>query len=198
MMTKRSIVLVTITMLLSLPVLGANLSITRVWPERLVYRPGETATIQVDVTNAGGAPSTGKVSLVIHSGLDTVEALPVQAATFPAKGKNTLTFTFRIPAGRKWGHQAVAAVVEDGTEARAAGSDYFAVGTNPWEVGHYVTVFGLRDASKNGYIDRQLIPRYRKSYVTIVEGYSWQPSVFDGMAPELDVWRSGQGGYKES
>ncbi|HEY3417111.1 MAG TPA: glycoside hydrolase family 66 protein [Armatimonadota bacterium] len=197
-MTRKQLALWTLLLLLALPALGANLSITRVWPDRLVYRPGETATIAVDIANAGGAASSAKVSLVINSGLDTVETLPVQAVTIPAKGKNTLGFLYKVPTTHKWGHQALAAVVEDGTDARTTGSEYFTVGTNPWEVGHYVTVFGLRGAQQSGYIDNQLIPKYRKAYISTVEGYSWQPSVFDGMAPDIAVWRSGQGGYKES
>ena len=42
-------------LLAGLPAQAGTLTLTRVWPEKIVYRPGEKATIRVDVANTGAA-----------------------------------------------------------------------------------------------------------------------------------------------
>jgi hypothetical protein len=79
----------------------------------------------------------------------------------------------------------------------AVGGEFFTVGTNPWEVGHYMTCFGLYGGKKDGSIDSYRIAGYRKGYITCVEAYSMMPSVFDNMTPASDIWWEGQGGLKE-
>ncbi|HEY3415364.1 MAG TPA: glycoside hydrolase family 66 protein, partial [Armatimonadota bacterium] len=51
---------------------------------------------------------------------------------------------------------------------------------------------------KNGGIDNIIMPRFRRTYITMLEAYSWAPSTFDGMVPDLNVWRTGQSGFRES
>lgn len=174
-----------------------RVAVTRVWPEKLVYPPGETAKITVDLENKTKEALSPSVSLTINYRLVDSDALPAQPASLAAGGKATLTFSYPVPKGRKWGHEALALVKAAGGEVLGKGREFFTVGDNPWEVGHYITCFQIRDAKKNKQIDDSMIPKYRRSYITTVEGYSWQPSVFDCMAPSVDQWRSGQGGYKE-
>ncbi len=175
-----------------------TLSVTRVWPEHICYKPGETARIDVWVTNGGAATATATVTLTILHGLNEAEELPGQTLTIPAGKITVVTFSYPIPRSRKWGHEALATVSGFAGAVQASGYEYFTVGSNPWEVGHYSTLFWIRDGKKNGRIDNEILPRFRKLYITTIEGYSWQPSVFDGLAPGIDVWRSGQGGYMES
>ena len=175
----------------------AKVAITRVWPAKIVYKPGETAKITVDLENKTKDALTASVSLAINYGLVARDELPAQSASLPAGGKATVTFAYPVPKGRKWGHAVMALVKAAGGETLAQGREFFAVGNNPWEVGHYITMFGLRGWKQNGRIDNGLLPSFRAGYITTIEGYSWQPSVFDEMTPDTETWRSGQGGYKE-
>jgi len=173
-----------------------NITIARVWTEKICYKPGETAKITVDVANSGNAAVSSQVSLSVSHGLDSHDVLPAQTLTIPAKGKATVTFTYAVPPDRKWGHEVVATATEPGAEAATA-REYFTVGKNPWEVGHYITCFFLRGKKESGEIDNVLIPRYRKNYITCIEGFSNMPSQFDDMTPDTETWRSGQGWYAE-
>lgn len=173
------------------------LTVTRVWPERIVYRPGETATIDVDLANPGNAAVTANVAIEVRHGLDAKDETQRQAVTVPAGGNATARFRYAVPKGRKWGHEAMATLTDDRGVVQSTGHEYFTVGENPWELGHYMTLFWIRGKKKDGSIDSEILPRFRKGYVTTIEAYSWEPSVFDNMAPNMEVWRSGQGDYKE-
>ncbi len=171
---------------LALPAWCGNLSIVRVWPEKICYKPGETATLTVDVANSGAAEAQAAVTMAVLYGLDGRDDLTAQTLAVPAKGKATATFSYPVPADRKWGHEVIATVSEPGAEA-ISGREYFTVGKNPWEMGHYMTCFQLRGQKANGAIDNQLLPKYRKSYITCVEAYSNMPSQFDDMTPETET-----------
>lgn len=171
-----------------------TVTVSRVWPEKIVYKPGETAKITVDLENKTKDALTASVSLAINYGLADRDELPAQPANLSAGGKATLTFAYPVPKGRKWGHEALA-IVKDAS-GMAKGREFFTVGDNPWEVGHYLTLFQIRDTKKNKQIDDALMPKYRGSYITTLEAYAWQPSFFDCMAPATDTWVSCQG-YKE-
>jgi len=107
-----------------------NITIARVWTEKICYKPGETAKITVDVANSGNAAVSSQVSLSVSHGLDSHDVLPAQTLTIPAKGKATVTFTYAVPPDRKWGHEVVATATEPGAEAATA-REYFTVGKNP-------------------------------------------------------------------
>ena len=175
----------------------AKVTVARVWPEKIVYRPGETATITVALENKSKDALEATVALAIHHGLTARDELPVQPANLTAGGKATLSFSYPVPQGRKWGHEAQATVRDASGELLANGREFFTVGDTRWEVGHYSTLFGIRDGKKNKSIDNSLLPKFRRAYITTIEGYSWQPSVFDDMTPKTEQWRSGQGAYKE-
>jgi hypothetical protein len=195
-MRTHHLTLCILLLTLALPAWCGNLTISRVWPEKLCFKPGEAAKLDVDVANSGAAAVDAAVTLAVLYGLDGRDDLTAQALTVPAKGKATATFTYPIPADRKWGHEVIATVAEPGAEA-LTGHEYFTVGRNPWEVGHYLTLFYIRGAKKSGAIDQQMMPKYRKSYTTCLEAYSIMPSQFDDMTPDTDIWRSGQGWYAE-
>ncbi|HEY3396121.1 MAG TPA: hypothetical protein VGM19_00530 [Armatimonadota bacterium] len=196
MRTNRLTLCLLLLVALALPALAGDLSIKQVWPEKICYKPGETATITVTVANAGAtAVADLPVDLAIVWGLDNRDQLPVQKVNVPAKGEGKVTFSYPVPQDRKWGHEAVATVTD--ASGAVSGHEYFTVGNNPWEVGHYLTCFGLRGAKKGGQIDNSLLPRFRKSYTTCIEAYSVLPSQFDDMTPGSETWRSGQGWYTE-
>jgi hypothetical protein len=191
---------------LTLPALAGDLSVKQVWPEKLCYKPGETATITVTVANAGGnAIADVSVDLAVIWGLDNRDRLPAQKVNVPANGEAKVAFSYPIPADRKWGHEAVASVGSVASVGGAlspdqltgSGHEFFTVGANPWEVGHYLTLFNLRGAKANKQIDDSMLPRFRNGYTTCLEAYSVLPSQFDGMTSDTETWRSGQGWYSE-
>lgn len=175
---------------------GEPVTVSRVWPEKIVYQPGETATITVDLNNAAAEPQRVSVSLTVRHGLLDSDELPAQEVAVETTSVAQVRFGYPIPQGRKWGHEAFAVVKNGNGETLAGGGEYFAVGQNPWEIGHYRTVFQIRGVKKNGQIE-EMLRRHRKNYITTLEAYSWQPSVFDEMSPAEDEWRSGQGHYRE-
>ena len=73
---------------LGLPAWSGNLTVAKVWPEKLCYKPGETAKLAVEVANAGVAVAA-TVSLKVNWGLEETEALPDQGLAVPAKGTAT-------------------------------------------------------------------------------------------------------------
>ncbi len=173
------------------------LTIARVWPEKLFYHPGETAAIAVDVKNGGDAAQAVSVQLFIRWGIDGSTELPQQALTVPAKGQASATFRYLVPKGHKWGHEALATVKVGETFPPLEAREYFAVGENAWEVGHYLTCFSIRGNKQSGYADARM-KGARENYVTTWEAFYWMPTCFNGMAPAQAEWRSGWGGYKES
>jgi len=179
------------------PAWAGTLTVTRVWPERIVYKSGETARIDVEIANASKAEATATVSLVVRYGLDATDEVPAQTVTVPAGGKATAKFAYAVSKDRKWGHEAVATLRDADGAVQSTGREYFTVGGNPWEVGHYRTLFYIRGAKKDGRIDGQILPGFRKMYITTIEAYDWAPSHFDCMTPSTNVWRSGQSNYKE-
>jgi hypothetical protein len=204
MRTNRLTFCALLLLAVTLPALAGNLSVKQVWPDKLCYKPGETATITVTVANAGPKVDA-LVDLAVVWGLNNRDDLPTQRVSLPAKDEVKVTFTYRLPLDRKWGHEALATVGPVTAPVAPLTSDayldhgheYFTVGTNPWEVGHYTDYFGSRGAKASGAIDNQIIPRCRKNYFTCLEGFSNMPSCFDNMTPDTETWRSGQGWYSE-
>ena len=194
-MRKQPLIICLLLLALGLPGWCGNLTVAKVWPDKVCYKPGETAKIAVEVANAGAA-AAATVSLAVNWGLEETEALPEQVLALPAKGTATATFSYAIPADRKWGHEVVATVAAPG-EGSVSGREYFTVGKNPWEVGHYTDIFGIRGSKANGQIDGAFLPRWRANYFTCIEAYSNMPSCFDNMTPATEIWRSGQGWYNE-
>ncbi len=195
-MRKHHLALSLLLLALALPAWCGDLTVTRVWPEKICYQPGETARFAVDVANSGEAAVDAAVTMAVLYGLEGRDDLTPQTLTVPAQGQATTTFTYPVPADRKWGHEVIAHVAESGAEA-VSGHEFFTVGKNPWEVGHYLTLFSIRGAKENGQIDNSLLPKHRKAYVTCLEAYSNMPSPFDDMTPDSETWRSGQGWYPE-
>ncbi|MHB9026373.1 MAG: hypothetical protein ACYC7E_19715 [Armatimonadota bacterium] len=180
--------------LLASACLAGPLTITRVWPEQLCYKPGATARILVDVANAG-PQATAKVSLAIRYSLDGYDLLPAQTANLAANGKATLAFSYPISKNRKWGHDALATLAGEDGKVQSTGRDCFTVGSNPWELGHYVTIFGLRDRCPSMKDIENYVIKTRKAYYTTFEAYAPYPSYSDGMAPDTEIWRSAGDSY---
>ena len=87
---------------------AASVVITRVWPEKIVCKPGETAKITVDLENTTPAALTGAVTLAINHGLAERDELPGQPTILAAGSKATVTFFYPVPPGHKWGQAAEA------------------------------------------------------------------------------------------
>ena len=52
--------------------------------------------------------------------------------------------------------------------------------------------------NQEAYARDVLVPRFRESYVPVVEYYSWAPGQWADMSPDEEEWLSGQGNYRES
>jgi hypothetical protein len=178
------------------PCWSSSLKIASVFPDKICYKPGEVAKINVEVINKEKVDITGKVSVLIRYGLDGKDELSSQTINVHPGGKEIVKFNYPIPKRRKWGHEIISKIIDEKGNIQSTAKEYFTVGDNPWELGHYMTCFFIRGKKKSGEIDKKIL-EYRKQYITAIEGFSWQPSVFDEMTPDTDFWRSGQGGYAE-
>lgn len=173
--------------------LYAGLEIVRIWPDKIVYKPGEKAKIDVEIMNSDNQPKNVNISLIVNYGIDGKDKLPTQTVYIQGKEKKKVEFIYQIPEDRKWGHQAVASILDSEGNILKTESEYFSVGKNPWELGHYMTCFNIRGWKKSGKADKTVIS-YRQAYITAVEMFAWAPSDFDDMTPETEFWRSGQTG----
>jgi len=171
--------------------------ITDVRSEKVCYRPGQTAMFRITLSNAGEIAAKGRLVVDVLHGLDEREPVGSQPVALEAKTQKQLEFTWPVPSGRKWGHEVRARLLGSDGRLLSELSETFTVGHNPWEVGHYRTLFGIRGCKNSGRIEKVLMPGFRNAYVTCIEAYSWQPSVFDEMSPDMETWVSGQGNYRE-
>ncbi|MCL5408985.1 MAG: hypothetical protein M1135_03080 [Candidatus Omnitrophica bacterium] len=188
-----SCILLSLIVFISVSVYAADSLKVTVYPEKIVYKPGETANIKVNITNSAAAAKTAKVSLMILWGINETSSLTPQTLSIPGKGMATAQFFWPVPKNHEWGHEALA-VVTDKNGAQTTGYEYFTVGNDPWILGHYITLFDLQGAKKSGAIDNSILPEFRNHYITTIESYNTLPSSFGGMVPKTDIYYAAEDG----
>ncbi len=127
-----------------LPALPYNLAVSGVHIERLcpvrttvradkvVYKPGETGTATVTLTNTGNTPATVTLTVEVLAGLDGKKPVATQKLEIPAAGEKTWSGPF-FTVGMRWGAEVRATVTADDERADDARA-VFAVSHNPYEV----------------------------------------------------------------
>lgn len=174
----------------------SKLSFTRLWPDKIRYLNGESATFEVRLKNSSKEEWRGTVYSEIESLLTlrtpvfrkTVTLGPVEEEVFVEK------MTIKLPG---FGHALHAVAVSGKGEVVAEGREVICVGRWYYNLGRCITFFGVRKFKSPEEAYEKLVKKWRKIYVTCAEHFSGTPGVWAGMTPKTDEWYSGQGGYPE-
>ena len=180
---------------LSVGAAAAAVKIDRVWPEKLVYKPGATARIAVTLTNPGKASDRARLRVAVIRRLDTTDVVHDRVETVAA-GK-TRVVELSCPVREEYGYEVRAELLGPDGSPRQSASEYFAVVRNAYKIGNYYTL-PLDSFGSDDYFTKHLVPALRKNYVVIMEWFSGMPCGLSRFAPETDEYFSGQSGYHES
>lgn len=182
---------------ISVAVFCQDFQINDVSAQKVCFKPGETATFSGTITYAGNQAASLLCKMQIVSELDKTEPVLEQQILFNPGEKKTITGKWKVPDDRKWGHSLKLEVTVPGHTATTSWA-FFAVGKQPWQVGHWAGVCNFGQLADANEVKQKLVAIYKRWHNTAVDVFSWQPSGWETMAPVEDEWRSGQTGYKET
>ncbi len=192
----RSVPLIAAFCLLSFSLPGrAGVTFTKVWPEKIRYLNGETATFTVQLKNTGAQPWQGRVIGEIESGLAERTPLFDREMTLAAGEEKTVTEQYQVNLG-EFGH-ALHVVADDGA-ARVEAREIFCVGPWYYNMGRYLTAFELGKFKSPEEVQAALQGKWRAWYVTCHELFSTAPGIWAQMTPTTETWFSGQNSFYES
>ena len=185
-------------LLVALAPLRADSGVTlSVWPDKIIYAPGDTAQFAVTIANTGKAPLAATLTVRAIWEMDESEQVGNQPVTLAAGETKKLTFTWK--ARDVLGGEARADLVAAG-QTLATASDYFNV-CPPKEVMRIAlqtgAPTGLFSYNTPGYlasIPAAVLP-VRQAYANVMEFFAWAPDNYADMAPKQEIW---QDSYYES
>ncbi|HEY3418698.1 MAG TPA: hypothetical protein VGM23_17625 [Armatimonadota bacterium] len=174
----------------------SKLTVT-VWPDKLLYDVGETAKIDVTVTNTGQQPVKGQLTTRVIWEMEDTQTLLQQPVEVQPGEKKVVTATWKTV--EVLGCEARADFRIDG-QTPVTGSEYFNVcrGKDVQRVGIHVgyDLFTYADKAYLDAIPGKIMER-RKNYCNIIEHFAWAPDSYSKLAPDEDFWYSNNG-YWES
>ncbi|HEY3396637.1 MAG TPA: hypothetical protein VGM19_03160 [Armatimonadota bacterium] len=175
----------------------AQITITKLQPDKIRYVAGEEATFAISVKNAGAQPWSGKLVGTVESGLAQVTPLASHNLQLAPGEVKSFADQLRIDLPEFGSAVRVIAQAADGTVAAEA-RDVFCVGPWYYNMGRYMTAFELGRFKTPEQVQASLGPKWRSWYVTCIEHYSGAPGQWNGLNPTQDQWFAGQNGYFES
>ncbi|MHB9023366.1 MAG: hypothetical protein ACYC7E_04215 [Armatimonadota bacterium] len=162
-----------------------------VWPDKLLYDVGETAKIDVTVTNGGKDPVQGQLTVRVIWEMEDTQTLLQQPVELKAGEKKVVTATWKT--AEVLGCEARAELQLD-AKTTVAGSEYFNVcrAKDAQRVGIHTGSPNLFTWPEKAFIDSipNAILNLRRGYANIIEHYSWAPDLFADMAPKQETWLS--------
>ncbi|MBQ0105491.1 MAG: hypothetical protein KBT47_05595, partial [Armatimonadetes bacterium] len=185
----KQIFLILILILLC-PCLFASIDTDFAECDKVVYKPGDTATIAVRFKADEKATLTG----YIYKNINDREKFAEKECT-PKPDWQEETFTYIIPENYEWGY-GVEFVLKSAGDTRYL-YNYFAVGDRPYYYGHYGTVCNRGHLTKDE-AEKNITWGFKTGHYGAIEFFSWEPSMWETMAPKEDKWIGGQLGYMES
>ena len=171
------------TWVLATPIAAADLEVARVWPEKLLYAPGESAKITVTLTNKATTAQRAQLSVALVTELADEDGLFL--GDVEVEGGMTREIVVSLPLKKEFGHEAIARLERDGVSFSLA-REFFTVTDHAPLVSQYA--FGSVMAFTDNEIRERTIPIYRNNYITMAEIWMWSPSSFCDFAPESDSW----------
>ena len=178
----------------------ADVKITHIQTSKLRYAPGETARFIVAIRNTEKTPFEGTLRLDVVSELDRLEPVGVHPVRLRPKSALQTEGAWRVPKPRKWSHEVRGCLVDTKGKQVARRREFFAVGEHAWQVGHWNALNSLGSSSIKdfGQLEREAIGILRRWYYTTVDYFSPQPSGWETLAPQQEVWLAGQNASPES
>ncbi len=174
---------------------SAEVTRTKVWPEKIRYLNGEEAVFTVSLKNNGAQPWTGRVVGEIESGVAETTPVFARELTLAAGEERTLTERYTVNLG-EFGH-AIHVVADDG-QARVEAREIFCVGPWYYNMGRYLTAFELGRFQNPEEVLARFGGNWRSWYVTCHELFSTAPGIWAQMTPTTETWFSGQNSFYES
>lgn len=187
---------------------GKSFQISKVWPEKICFRPGTQAKGAVVVVNDTNVPASAKLVVSLHWGLDRAQTLKMQELALGPNAQTTIAVKW--PTGkREFGHELRAQLVgPDGSVLDAKG-EYFTVGWNNYRLGQCRVVqpwtfdqMEPSDPSRKTFPNTTpedrwnvSIPAVRDAGAVVTEYFFWAPDDFGNLTPDKEMWFSGQGNY---
>jgi hypothetical protein len=176
---------------------SADLTITKVWPDKVRYVVGEEAVFTITVKNTGNALWSGRLGGEIESGVS--DRLPVMEAplTVAPGAVASVEKRVRIQLG-EFGH-ALHVWAEDGAGKRGAEArEVFCVGPWYYNMGRYITFFNLRDLKTPEAAQTARVDGWRKWYITCAEHFAGPPGAWGDTVPATEEFYTGQAAFAES
>jgi hypothetical protein len=170
-----------------------DVAIARLEADKIRYKPGEKARIDVVLKNVGTTPHTLAVETCFVHELD--DAIPVDQRTVTLAGGAEQAFTCEGPAfEKKWGYAVRCRVTENG-RLLAETSEPFTVHDNLWAVliaGRGPAQFTAHVNATNAAASARATKRRHQNFV---ESGFWAPDEFGDFTPDTETWWGGQGCY---
>jgi hypothetical protein len=159
------------------------------WPDKVLYTPGETAQFAVTVTNSGPGAVAGTLAARVLWEMDDAQKLPEQAVTVAPGETKKLTFTWKTRD--VLGCEARAELVVDGRTV-AAGAEYFNVCPQKEVLrvslhGEYPDLFTYNTPEYLASLPAK-VGSLRRAYCNVMEFFGWCPDNFANLAPAGDLW----------
>ena len=171
--------------------LGGSLGVVKVFPNKLLYRRGETGTVAVTVRNFCDQPMAGELALTLVHDLNTARPAGGLAVVVPAGQEQVVELPFSC-GQEQYGHEA-RVELRQGEKVLDVNSDVFNVSDSLWAVamGGPTVMTG-----HSGLTDPKGIPagirQLRADYVNWWEKIFWPPDDWGNMTPKSEEWISGQ------
>jgi len=166
--------------------------VTRVFPNKLMYEPGEQGTLDVALLNYSAAVREVTLTTLLVQELALEIPVPAVTVSVAAGATKTAQIPFTAPK-KEFGCEARVTVVAGGKALDSAG-DVFNVSSNFEQVsigGFSSNVSGMTGTtslqSAAGAADY-----LRKQYCNKLEKIFWPPDDWGNMAPAVEEWISGQ------
>jgi hypothetical protein len=174
---------------------GAAVEISRIWPNKLLYKQKEDVQIEVKVKNDTDTQQSINLSVYLIKELDNSEKIIEQNITLSGLEEKRVEVTWNA-GDNEYGFECKAVIKDKEKKIIDEKSEYFMVCNNAWRVGQ---TFDFHDTFiLEEYYLKEVIPELRKNYLSVWEYFSPWPCNFSDLTPETEEWFSGQNGYHES
>lgn len=168
---------------------AAELSIDKVWPQKLLCAPREQQTVTVTISNRATTTATARLVVDLCTGFDAVTVVLDEPVSVLPNASHIVPVSFAAdPATRGWDARAR---LLQGDTLLAEASDTFVVTAEPWSVAHYTGFLW-----SYGLNVEYTVERFRDAYCCIAEQFGQGQAYVGKFVPDREEWIS-NGGYRE-
>ena len=179
------------------PIVPPPVTVASVKTGKVLYEPGETAIVRVEVVNAGEAAATVTLAAFETTELADQREISRLEVEVPAQESLSIDIPF-TPLPLEYGHEVRVELVQGGETIHMM-TEPFSVADNLWKV----CLGGMDAVSHSALADVSHMAgdmqRLRDSYTNWFEKFFWAPDDWGDLTPGPDeTWISSQGGRLEN